>query len=210
MDAVIKPNVSFPFTVINASQFKSINTGQIFKSRIYNIPDYWFKDETALIEFSKTLKDSCDFIDYFFENLKYAVKNKFESTIILTLRTNTNIIFVKTDSEGYNNTIDKLIELNKNAKFLTCKNCRKKFTQTTHKGKKGSTTKTSNVLWADRSHKGSKGSTTTNYGGKKVIHKGKKGTTTVYSNKDGSKDVFYSSNDRKKSSSNKTIKANKK
>jgi hypothetical protein len=112
MDAVIKPNVSFPFTVINASQFKSINTGQIFKSRIYNIPDYWFKDETALIEFSKTLKDSCDFIDYFFENLKYAVKNKFESTIILTLRTNTNIIFVKTDSEGYNNTIDKLIELN--------------------------------------------------------------------------------------------------
>lgn len=32
--------------------------------------------------------------------------------------------------------IDKLIELNKNAKFLTCKNCRKKFTQTTHKGKK--------------------------------------------------------------------------
>ena len=27
-------------------------------------------------------------------------------------------------------------DLNKDAKFLTCKNCRKKFTQTTHKGKK--------------------------------------------------------------------------
>ena len=32
--------------------------------------------------------------------------------------------------------IDKLIELNKDAKFLTCRNCRKKFTQTTYKGKK--------------------------------------------------------------------------
>jgi hypothetical protein len=112
MDAIVKPNVSFPFTVINASEFKSVDTKQLFKSKIYNIPDYWFKDEATLVEFSKTLKDSYDFIDYFFENLKYAVKNHFESTIILTLRTNTNIIFVKTDSEGYDNTIDKLIELN--------------------------------------------------------------------------------------------------
>jgi hypothetical protein len=97
----------------------------------------------------------------------------------------------------------------------------------THKGKKGSTTKTSNVLWADRSHKGSKGLTRTNWGGKEVIHKGKKGTTTnstfgyiahqgkkgtttVYSNKDGSKDVLYLSNDRKKPTYNKTIKVKNK
>lgn len=112
MDEIIKPNVSFPFTVVNASEFKTPDLKAIFTSRLYNIPDYWFKDETTLVEFSKTLKDSYPFIDYFFENLKYAVNNKFESTIILTLRTNTNIIFVKTDSDGYENTIDKLIDLN--------------------------------------------------------------------------------------------------
>jgi len=32
--------------------------------------------------------------------------------------------------------IKSIEDLNKDAKFLTCKNCRKKFTQTTHKGKK--------------------------------------------------------------------------
>jgi len=32
--------------------------------------------------------------------------------------------------------IKSIEQLNKDAKFLTCKNCRKKFTQTTHKGKK--------------------------------------------------------------------------
>lgn len=32
--------------------------------------------------------------------------------------------------------IERLILLNKDDKFLTCKNCRKKFTQTTHKKKK--------------------------------------------------------------------------
>ena len=32
--------------------------------------------------------------------------------------------------------IERLIQLNKDAKFLTCKNCRKKFTQTTYKKKK--------------------------------------------------------------------------
>lgn len=32
--------------------------------------------------------------------------------------------------------IKSIEDLNKGAKFLTCKNCRKKFTQTTHKGKK--------------------------------------------------------------------------
>ena len=42
--------------------------------------------------------------------------------------------------EEYKPLTDKQIksieDLNKDAKFLTCKNCRKKFTQTTHKGKK--------------------------------------------------------------------------
>lgn len=32
--------------------------------------------------------------------------------------------------------VKSIEDLNKDAKFLTCKNCRKKFTQTTHKGKK--------------------------------------------------------------------------
>lgn len=32
--------------------------------------------------------------------------------------------------------IKSIENLNKDAKFLTCKNCRKKFTQTTHKKKK--------------------------------------------------------------------------
>jgi rubrerythrin len=32
--------------------------------------------------------------------------------------------------------IKSIEDLNKDAKFLTCKNCRKKFTQTTHKKKK--------------------------------------------------------------------------
>ena len=32
--------------------------------------------------------------------------------------------------------IKSIEDLNKDAKFLTCKNCRKKFTQTSHKGKK--------------------------------------------------------------------------
>ena len=32
--------------------------------------------------------------------------------------------------------VKRIEDLNKDAKFLTCKNCRKKFTQTTHKGKK--------------------------------------------------------------------------
>ena len=32
--------------------------------------------------------------------------------------------------------IKSIEQLNKDAKFLTCKNCRKKFTQTTHKNKK--------------------------------------------------------------------------
>lgn len=32
--------------------------------------------------------------------------------------------------------IKSIEDLNKDAKFLTCRNCRKKFTQTTHKGKK--------------------------------------------------------------------------
>ena len=32
--------------------------------------------------------------------------------------------------------IKSIEDLNKDAKFLTCKNCRKKFTQTTHKNKK--------------------------------------------------------------------------
>ena len=32
--------------------------------------------------------------------------------------------------------VKSIEDLNKDAKFLTCKNCRKKFTQTTHKGRK--------------------------------------------------------------------------
>lgn len=32
--------------------------------------------------------------------------------------------------------VKSIEDLNKDAKFLTCKNCRKKFTQTTHKNKK--------------------------------------------------------------------------
>lgn len=32
--------------------------------------------------------------------------------------------------------IKSIEDINKDAKFLTCRNCRKKFTQTTHKGKK--------------------------------------------------------------------------
>lgn len=32
--------------------------------------------------------------------------------------------------------VKSIEDLNKDAKFLICKNCRKKFTQTTHKGKK--------------------------------------------------------------------------
>ena len=32
--------------------------------------------------------------------------------------------------------VKSIEDLNKDAKFLTCKNCRKKFTQTTHKKKK--------------------------------------------------------------------------
>jgi formylmethanofuran dehydrogenase subunit E len=32
--------------------------------------------------------------------------------------------------------VKSIEQLNKNAKFLTCNNCRKKFTQTTHKKKK--------------------------------------------------------------------------
>jgi len=42
--------------------------------------------------------------------------------------------------EEYRPLTDKQVksieDLNKDAKFLTCKNCRKKFTQTTHKNKK--------------------------------------------------------------------------
>ena len=34
-----------------------------------------------------------------------------------------------------NKQVKSIEDLNKDAKFLTCKNCRKKFTQTTHKGK---------------------------------------------------------------------------
>ena len=32
--------------------------------------------------------------------------------------------------------VKSIEDINKDAKFLTCKNCRKKFTQTTHKSKK--------------------------------------------------------------------------
>jgi len=32
--------------------------------------------------------------------------------------------------------VKSIEDLNKDAKFITCKNCRKKFTQTTHKKKK--------------------------------------------------------------------------
>ena len=35
-----------------------------------------------------------------------------------------------------NDQVKSIEKLNKGAKFLTCKNCRKKFTQTTHKKKK--------------------------------------------------------------------------
>ena len=43
----------------------------------------------------------------------------------------------KVDVYGLNDKQVKSIEdLNKDAKFLTCPNCRKKFTQTTHKKKK--------------------------------------------------------------------------
>lgn len=35
-----------------------------------------------------------------------------------------------------NKQVKSIEDLNKDAKFLTCKNCRKKFTQTTHKNKK--------------------------------------------------------------------------
>lgn len=108
----INPNVSFPFTLINAGNFVSTDTKKIFKSRLYCIPDYWFSDEFKLLEFSKTLKTSPEFIDYFFENLKNSIEKYFESTIIMTLRTNSNIVFVKIDSDGYQLTVDNLIELN--------------------------------------------------------------------------------------------------
>lgn len=113
MDAMkIKPNVSFPFTVINGKNFIKTDASKIFKSNMYNIPDYWFPDESLMIEFTGKLKTSPDFIDYFFENLKGSIKKYLESTIIMTLRTNSNIIFVKIDSEGYKTTLDNLIELN--------------------------------------------------------------------------------------------------
>lgn len=106
------PNVSFPFTVINAKNFIKTDANRLFKSNLYNIPDYWFPDEKLMVEFTKTLQNSPEFIDYFFENLKVSIKKYLESTIIMTLRTNYNIIFVKIDSDGYETTIDNLINLN--------------------------------------------------------------------------------------------------
>ena len=56
--------------------------------------------------------------------------------ILLALQVNT----LNEQKKEYNTAIvlaKSLVEdLNKDAKFLTCKNCRKKFTQTTHKKKK--------------------------------------------------------------------------
>jgi DNA-directed RNA polymerase subunit RPC12/RpoP len=43
---------------------------------------------------------------------------------------------LKEDKPLTDKQVKSIEDLNKDAKFLTCKNCRKKFTQTTHKGKK--------------------------------------------------------------------------
>lgn len=106
------PNVAFPFTQINAEKFCSTDVSKIFNTFMYTVPDYWFKSETDLVEFSKTLSSSNEFLKYFFDILDNTIKKKYESMIIMTLRTNVNIIFVKVDSDNFMETIEKLIEMN--------------------------------------------------------------------------------------------------
>jgi hypothetical protein len=111
MDA-IKPNATFVFTQVNSKKFKSVDHIKTFKSKHYNIPDYWFKTEEDLLLFSQSLKDSKTFINYFTKCVSYAVENNLESFIACTLRTNTNIIFVLIEHTNYIESIDKMIDLN--------------------------------------------------------------------------------------------------
>lgn len=116
MDAMnTTPNDIFPFTIINAKFFKEVSDSQlneIFDTRCYTIPDYWFEDEDSMLEFSKGLKDSFYFIDYFSKILEHSIKNSFATNVLITLRTNYKIIFVKIEYTGYIETADKLIDLN--------------------------------------------------------------------------------------------------
>lgn len=109
-----KPNVTFPFTVVNANKFRKTDVKKIITSKTYCIPDYWFNSNEGLLEFSKTLKFSKYFLDYFYKILKHIIDKKYDSFIVMTLRTNQSIVFVKVDSGSYLQTIENLIEMNIN------------------------------------------------------------------------------------------------
>lgn len=109
------PNVTFPFTIVNSKFFREVSNDEfktIIDTRNYAIPDYWFEDENGALEFSKELKNSVYFIDYFHKILDHSINNNFETNIVITLRTNFKIIFVKIEESGYIDTADKLIALN--------------------------------------------------------------------------------------------------
>jgi len=105
------PNVVFPFTVVNADEFQQADVKKIFTPNQYALPDYWFKTNDDLLTFSKKLKISENFLDYFYKMLKSVIEKKYDSFIIMTLRTNFNIVFVKVDSSEYLKTIENLIEM---------------------------------------------------------------------------------------------------
>ncbi len=109
-----KPFVEFEFTYTNEKTFTNIDVEDIIYSDSYSIPDYWFEDENKILEFSRTLKENEDFIDYFQKLLEFAIIESYESFLFLTLRTNYAIIFISVSGDDYGTAIDKLIELNIN------------------------------------------------------------------------------------------------
>lgn len=108
----VTPNVVFPFTHLESVRFNHELLSKNDKKKKYILPDYWFSSEEKMVEFSKTLKDSPKFIDHFQDMILSAINDKIESFIVMTLRTNDAIIFVKIECDGYMETVDKLIQLN--------------------------------------------------------------------------------------------------